>query len=408
MNKVVTVILCTTMHLSIFTGLCYSQNVPLQQKPIANSRVSSRNIESMVFVKTKQGVGSGFHVTIGNENFVVSNAHVVENAAAIVLTDIKGAVLKIKTVEFSDKSDMVRFRVEETSMKPLTIRTSMPAIGEQVYVCGNSSGANVVTEIYGKVVGVGPSEIEVDAKFVPGNSGSPMLDENNEVIGVATYATREKPTWITENTRFSDVRRFGLRMTVDDWVNVTPKQISDCLYLQTDVWTALNDIAILTLRKNGYVFDGYVRPQFTELFWKYTKESERSKFITYKTWGDKIALFCDDYFNLLKQAEKINIHSLSARGAKASKSSFSAKDFEIKKANVDKNLLLVCDEAIDALKKKGYTSFANNSNKELIEVINIIKNEIGDRKTRWFQRPMSTVYPDRRLEGWQDPKWKLY
>jgi hypothetical protein len=350
----------------------------------------------MVFVKTRQGVGSGFYVTIGNENFVVSNAHVVENASSIVLTDIKGAVLKIKTVEFSDKSDMVRFRVEETSMNPLTIRKSMPVIGEKVYVCGNSSGANVITEICGKVLGVGPSEIEVDAKFVSGNSGSPVIDEKNEVLGVATYATREMATWVTASTRFSDVRRFALRMNVDDWISVTYEQVSEFLNLHDDIWKAIIDIVNLTLKdlESGTFV---AKPEKTELFWKYKKEDARSKFIFNKTWGDKIALFCDDYFALLKDGEKIRQHSV-----RPNVNSFLYKDYKRKKASIDKNLLLVCDEAITIVsKQKGYTSFANNRNTEMVAMLNLVKSEIGLRKENWL-RTVGGGLPGKRLDGWKE------
>src|SRR6185312_7757504 len=72
------------------------------------------------------------------------------------------------------------------------------SIGDAVVVLGNSQGRNVVTEIEGKVTGVGPELIEVDAKFVPGNSGSPIIHvKSGKVIGVATFVTVRQPDVIS-------------------------------------------------------------------------------------------------------------------------------------------------------------------------------------------------------------------
>jgi hypothetical protein len=91
------------------------------------------------------------------------------------------------------------------------------SIGDQVVVLGNAEGAGVVNTLYGKVVGIGPNLVEVDAPFVPGNSGSPVIQlKTGKVIGVATYI------------RFGgfgiffggpeDVRRFAYRLdSVKTW-----------------------------------------------------------------------------------------------------------------------------------------------------------------------------------------------
>ena len=92
---------------------------------------------------------------------------------------------------------------------------------ERVVVFGNSAGGGVVTTLRGKMQGVGPQKVEVDATFVAGNSGSPIVAyDYDAVIGMATYATQEPQVdWTKRSTRFAEVRRFGVRIDDVNWDN---------------------------------------------------------------------------------------------------------------------------------------------------------------------------------------------
>jgi hypothetical protein len=104
-------------------------------------------------------------------------------------------------------------------------------IGDAIIVAGNSEGEGVVRELPGKITGLGPDRIEVDATMVPGNSGSPIiLKSTGQVVGVATYLSI--PPWMREGskspnykspTSLNEIRRFGYRLdTVTTWIKSDP------------------------------------------------------------------------------------------------------------------------------------------------------------------------------------------
>jgi hypothetical protein len=81
-------------------------------------------------------------------------------------------------------------------------------------VFGNSQGSGVNTEVKGKLLGAGGRTIELDAPFVAGNSGSPIiLQSSGKVIGVAAYVTYKSADWSDFDSSFVyKPRRFAQRI----------------------------------------------------------------------------------------------------------------------------------------------------------------------------------------------------
>ena len=161
--------------------------------------------------------GSGFVVRDGGRPYLFTNAHVVREGV-VIAHRLDGTRLRLGARDEAVGRDMVRFALDE-SVPAFDLAAGVPDIGDPVVVLGNSDGRGVVTEIRGKVIGVGPREIEVDAAFVIGNSGSPVLDRNGRVIGIATYLRdcRNDEDWSKVDTRFNGIRRFALRLLGTRW-----------------------------------------------------------------------------------------------------------------------------------------------------------------------------------------------
>ena len=173
--------------------------------------------DKLVVIVCGEKAGSGFIVRDGGRPYLFTNAHVVQRGA-VIAHRLDGTRLMLGPRDEAVGRDMVRFALDE-SMPAFDLAAGVPDIGDPVVVLGNSDGRGVVTEIRGKVIGVSPREIEVDAAFVIGNSGSPVLDRHGHVIGIATYLRdcRDDADWSKTNTRFNGIRRFALRLLGTRW-----------------------------------------------------------------------------------------------------------------------------------------------------------------------------------------------
>ena len=166
--------------------------------------------------KPDKGVGSGFIAKdFDGSVYLYSNQHVIQGTNSLKVKTLGNRQLKPVKFEVSEDRDIVRFKLDPKQQYPEALGFAESASNEEpIAVFGNSGGAGVFTTLYGRIVGVGPDRIEVNAEFIPGNSGSPIIDDKKQVVGIATYMTKqnEKGDWTVEGTRFAEIRRFAYRV----------------------------------------------------------------------------------------------------------------------------------------------------------------------------------------------------
>lgn len=166
--------------------------------------------------------GSGFIAAMDGKTYIFTNQHIVLGADTVSFKTAKGDILRPRVVELSAERDIARLLIEDREALAISDNISMSA---PLAVFGNSEGGGVATELYGKVTGVGADLVEVSAEFVSGNSGSPVLNQNKEVIGIASYVRHSQPSRMKKGTRFEDkVRRFCYRLTNVRWARVNWKK----------------------------------------------------------------------------------------------------------------------------------------------------------------------------------------
>ncbi|MBV6500600.1 MAG: hypothetical protein CJBNEKGG_03082 [Prosthecobacter sp.] len=183
---------------------------------------------AVILISGDNSSGSGFIVNTGGKTYLYTAAHVLTGMDKPTFKTPEGIDVKIpsmNSLEISDDPkivDVVRIPLAGALPPGFQLATDA-AVDDDIVAYGNSGGESVVTALNGKIVGIGPNEIEVDAKVVPGNSGGPIVRKGtNSIVGLVTRAVK-KPTdiWI-KDTPFEGVRRFAARPErVAKWTQTT-------------------------------------------------------------------------------------------------------------------------------------------------------------------------------------------
>jgi hypothetical protein len=136
-------------------------------------------------------IGTGFFIENGAG--VITNWHVMRNASRATVS-LNGNIYKVlRVLALDTKSDLALLETE-AGVDGLHLRRELPRVGENVMVIGNPLGyeSSVSTGIVSAVRRSGDTTtIQITAPISPGSSGSPVVDMNGNVIGVAnSTATR--------------------------------------------------------------------------------------------------------------------------------------------------------------------------------------------------------------------------
>src|ERR1700761_5586403 len=134
------------------------------------------------------GVGSGF--ILSADGFVMTNAHVVDDADTIYVTLTDKREFKAKLIGVDDRTDVAVVKISAANLPAVTIGGSNKGrVGEWVVAIGSPFGLeNTVTagivSAKGRDTGDYLPFIQTDVAVNPGNSGGPLINMQGEVIGI--------------------------------------------------------------------------------------------------------------------------------------------------------------------------------------------------------------------------------
>ena len=165
-----------------------------EQNPLMNDPFFRRffDVPNQPRQREFQSAGSGVIVDAKN-GYIITNAHVVENATDITVQLLDNRSLKAKVVGADPGSDVAVLKVQAGNLVDLPIADSDRAeVGDFVVAIGNPFGlGHTVTS--GIVSALGRSGInpegyedfiQTDASINPGNSGGALVNLGGQLVGI--------------------------------------------------------------------------------------------------------------------------------------------------------------------------------------------------------------------------------
>jgi Do/DeqQ family serine protease len=140
-----------------------------------------------------QASGSGVIVDAAN-GYIVTNAHVVENAKEITVTLLDTRELKATVKGVDSNSDLAVLQVKASNLTAITLADSSKVqVGDFAIAIGNPFGqehtvTSGIISALGRAPGINDNGyedfIQTDAAINPGNSGGALLDLNGQLVGI--------------------------------------------------------------------------------------------------------------------------------------------------------------------------------------------------------------------------------
>ncbi|MFV0475054.1 MAG: Do family serine endopeptidase, partial [Pikeienuella sp.] len=139
-----------------------------------------------------EALGSGF--VIGDDGYIVTNNHVVDNAAKVRVRLADKREFEARVVGVDEQTDLALLKVAAGDLPALALGDSEAMrVGDDVVAVGNPFGlggtvTRGIVSAKGRDIQAGPyvDFIQTDAAINRGNSGGPLFNLDGEVIGVNT------------------------------------------------------------------------------------------------------------------------------------------------------------------------------------------------------------------------------
>lgn len=159
-----------------------------------NNSGGSGNGNDQPFPDTFTSVASGVIVD-ANNGYILTNAHVVNDAQKVSVTLSDGRRLDAKIIGLDKPSDVALLKITAKNLTAVPIADSnLAKVGDFVAAIGNPFGLNqtvtsgIISALGRTTLGIENFEnfIQTDAPINPGNSGGALIDMKGELVGMNT------------------------------------------------------------------------------------------------------------------------------------------------------------------------------------------------------------------------------
>jgi len=167
----------------------------------------------LIEAETGSGIAAGTGMILTADGQVLTNYHVVAGSDKVSVTVAdSGNTYTATVVGFDQARDVAVLQLKNASgLTTVTVDKDQVAVGDAIAAVGNASGGGELVKAAGRVTATdqsltvssdspwGSSEdlsglVETNARAVPGDSGGPMFDSQNEVLGMTTAGSTKDRT----------------------------------------------------------------------------------------------------------------------------------------------------------------------------------------------------------------------
>ena len=159
------------------------------------SRVLELVAPTVVFLTVSDARRSGSGVVVHEAGYILTNAHVVEGAATVLVGFSDGSEFEAEVYGVDAATDLAVVKVDASGLMAAALGDSdQMQVGEFVLALGAPFGfrasatSGIVSGLHRSGLGIARYEdfIVTDAPINPGNSGGPLVSLRGEVIGINT------------------------------------------------------------------------------------------------------------------------------------------------------------------------------------------------------------------------------
>lgn len=187
-----------------------SLNLLRSSKQLSEDEMIQELKESVVTIQTGGSKGTGF--TISADGYILTNHHVIDSSEPLLVAFPSGKRFVAELIESNERFDLALLKVDAENLDFLSLSKQAGSVGERVYVIGNPL-------LHTQIVNEGEliehealyDRIKISAPIFRGHSGSPVLSERGEVVGVVYAKTIPSP--------FRDEESVGLAVPIDTVIN---------------------------------------------------------------------------------------------------------------------------------------------------------------------------------------------
>ena len=145
----------------------------------------------------RTGTATGTGIIISEDGYIITNAHVVEDAISVMIVDNDMNEYEAEIIGSDTQTDIAVLKIDKTGLTPCEFgRSGDVKIGELAVVIGNPLGFDLygtmtdgIISGLNRTITIGDRTmtlIQTSASINQGNSGGPLINAYGQVIGITS------------------------------------------------------------------------------------------------------------------------------------------------------------------------------------------------------------------------------